>query len=169
VSQRLILDVGCGSRSEHIFLEKKNVVYCDLRITTHNKRFLSVCCDAQLLPFQEKVFQFSHASHLLEHLPEPLSCLKEIKRVTRNKVIIKVPKATSQRDYWDNPEHIYAWNIDSLKNLLGLVFSKVEAYPTRRTVIQFPFLQQTFNRLVFWVIQFLSQEKTNEITAICRL
>ena len=40
-----------------------------------------VCCDSHFLPFQEKVFDYVHCAHVLEHLVNPNAAFVELKRV----------------------------------------------------------------------------------------
>lgn len=81
----MLLDVGSGSHP-HPHAE----VTCDIFFNAEfrggsfnardQKNF--VICDAQYLPFRDKVFQESNCTHVLEHLKDPRLGFKELKRVS---------------------------------------------------------------------------------------
>lgn len=50
-----------------------------------------VQADATNLPFEDKSFDIACLDEVLEHMPDPVSALKEAKRVARKKIIITVP------------------------------------------------------------------------------
>jgi SAM-dependent methyltransferase len=119
-----ILDCGCGSQKYHSPL-RGDVVSVDKEVTSFNRSFLDVRCDAHHLPFKDSAFDIVYASHILEHLFDPLAFLKEIERVARKKVIIRVPNLLFP-DQMESENHIFSWSKNSLKNLLSLVFDRVE-------------------------------------------
>lgn len=94
----LTLDVGCGIRY-------KGLVNLDIRITGYNPEVVSnqklfmdckqipnfIRADGQYLPFQDSVFEIVYCSHLIEHVHRPLKLLKELIRVSRDKIIIECP------------------------------------------------------------------------------
>jgi len=83
----LVLDIGSGLNP----LKEENVIHVDInRLSKH----LELVCDAYYLPFQNNKFQIVHASHILEHLENPIKVLEEWKRVTKHLIIIKVPNAS---------------------------------------------------------------------------
>ncbi len=143
-----ILDIGCGASSGHQLqlLDKKGVIHIDIRITDFNKQIINVQCDANSLPFREKVFVLSYCSHTLEHVTNPLKVLKEIKRVTKRKAIIKVPSIQGVIDK-EAPSHFFTWSKYSLRNILNLVFDKVEVFesyrPYKSALSQLPILSRT--------------------------
>jgi len=49
-----------------------------------------VQADAAKLPFKDKIFDTAVLSEILEHVPDPVKCLKEAKRVAK-KIVITVP------------------------------------------------------------------------------
>jgi ubiquinone/menaquinone biosynthesis C-methylase UbiE len=123
VWKNLTLDVGCGANP-------KGDVNGDLFIgyTPHNitisinpkktKNFVKL--DAHFLPFKDKAFVKTFSFHCLEHLEHPLSALKEMRRVTREHLIIKVP-------CW----HFYIYVIDFIslfKCFFGLPLVKTTKY-----------------------------------------
>lgn len=79
------LNVGCGSD-----------VWGDVRLDVAKANLrglftLTVLADAHNLPFRDKCFEVTKASHILEHLMNPFKALDEIIRVTRDKIILRFP------------------------------------------------------------------------------
>jgi len=70
------LDIGCGfSKGEH---KKKGEIGIDL-----NRGICDVVADAQNLPFRNEVFDKIVLYSVLEHLDNPLKCLRECVRVAK--------------------------------------------------------------------------------------
>ena len=56
--------------------------------------------DACHLPFRNASFRQTKSSHLLEHLPDPLTAIDEIDRVTTEEVILKFPTEKDVTPYF---------------------------------------------------------------------
>lgn len=69
------LDIGCGHFPHH---RTNDAIGLDL-----HKGKCDIVADAQHLPFRPEVFDFVYVIHLLEHLPEPMLCLRDIKYVLK--------------------------------------------------------------------------------------
>jgi len=69
------LDVGCGWNLN--FQRKRGTIGVDIR-----KGLCTVQADAQHLPFKDGVFKKVYLYDILEHLENPLLCLKEVDRVS---------------------------------------------------------------------------------------
>lgn len=79
----MILDVGCGYLpGVH---QRRGGTGIDL-----NKGFCDVQCDATMMPFKDNVFHEIHLIAVLEHIDQPLNCLKECARVARHDATIHV-------------------------------------------------------------------------------
>ena len=153
----MILDVGCGGKP--LFVKGREVIHVDIGHGEH----LEVLCDAHYLPFKDKCFSIVHASHVIEHCRNPLTVIKELKRVTNATVMIKVLNAKC--DY-ASQDHFYSWNRKTLENFLKQVFSEVKVYPSvRATPYKKPFLRLLSRAKTFLVIGLFG---ANELTAICK-
>ena len=80
------LEAGCGSFRGHTPLLKRSYLHMDIQKTEWNKPFLNVVCDVCHLPFKDKSFENVYASHVLEHLDNPICAIKEMIRVSRKTV-----------------------------------------------------------------------------------
>lgn len=99
-SSYVMLDVGCGYGDILLELAKegKMVVGIDLNpncLTVSNARFKKhglrgnfVRCDAQGLPFRDKVFDGAYCNQVIEHVPSPVKMAKEMFRVSRKEIIL---------------------------------------------------------------------------------
>lgn len=122
----MILDVGCG-------LSPKGNVNLDVLITTHQKekyiKFKKVenfiIGDCTNLPLRTGTFNIVYASHVLEHLIRPDLGIKEFKRVSKNKVVIRVPNNPVNIEW---VRHYFSWSKTTLSNYLGLFFDYVHVY-----------------------------------------
>jgi ubiquinone/menaquinone biosynthesis C-methylase UbiE len=74
------LNVGCGRD-----------LWGEVRLDIIRTPTTTIVGDAQHLPFKDKSFCITKASHVLEHLENPIDALNELIRVTTNKMIIKFP------------------------------------------------------------------------------
>lgn len=81
----LTLDVGCGFLKEHT---KRGMIGLD-----RQRGLCNVVGDAEHLPFQDSTFNEILVFDVLEHLPQPLSCLEEISRVAKDNATfhMKIP------------------------------------------------------------------------------
>jgi len=119
----LTLDVGCGANPKGDVNGDLYTGYTphNISITLNPKKAKNfVRLDAHFLPFKDKAFAKTFSFHCLEHLKRPLSALKEMRRVTKGHIIIKVP-------CW----HFYIYLIDFIslfKCYFGLPFVKTTKY-----------------------------------------
>lgn len=112
------LDIGCGNTP-------RGDINGDLFLsdTPHTQQIINkhkipnfIRLDAENLPFRNNIFNIVYSYHCLEHLNNPKKALKEYKRVSKNKVIVRFPK-------W----HFYNYMIESLgiiKAFIGIPFLK---------------------------------------------
>jgi len=88
-----ILDVGCGMRKH------KDAIGIDFR----RVKGVDIIADATFLPFPNDSFDKIILSHIVEHIPDMISFMKEIWRVSKNKATIQIwtPHFTSMNSYTD--------------------------------------------------------------------
>jgi ubiquinone/menaquinone biosynthesis C-methylase UbiE len=102
----MILDVGCGGPIIGLKpLEGKNTIHIDVRRTAVH---IEVQCDVHYLPFQSNGFSTIYASHILEHLNNPIKAIQEMRRVSSKRVIFKVPNASYFKRKNSSEVHIFS-------------------------------------------------------------
>lgn len=123
--------IGCGNKAfgdVNIDLYPEDRNQCSFNWDPKKvKNF--VLADAQYLPFIDNAFNKIYSSHVLEHIPNPLQAVREMKRVCFDRVYLLLP---SQFLAAYCPAHVYSWNPDTLKTLLRLAFENVETGYTKR-------------------------------------
>lgn len=89
-----ILDVGCGNGYFTYYLQKYGSViavdYARAMIAMNPVASLAQA-DVSLLPFADNTFELVFCSNLLHHVPDPMQVLLEMKRVSRQFVVVHEP------------------------------------------------------------------------------
>lgn len=96
-----LLDVGCGTGLLFPYAEKLASLIVGLDISkgmlkeakTQAQNFPTIaliCGDADYMPFPNNTFEAVFAVTLLQNMPNPLSTLNELKRISKNKATIIV-------------------------------------------------------------------------------
>jgi ubiquinone/menaquinone biosynthesis C-methylase UbiE len=111
-SGETLVDVGCGSgRFLKYFKCEKNIGFCvglDLSkgAVYATKRKLQkegvdahlIICDAQRMPFANNTFDIAFSTDMIEHLPSTPKGVKDIVRVSKDKVVICAPNKLNPVD-----------------------------------------------------------------------
>ena len=104
---RVVLDLGCAEGFHTNKLSKMGLSYVvgsdisRVRLKRGNAkkniRTTYLLCDAEHLPFQDEAFDFVLCSEVLEHLPQPVSCLYEVSRILDQdgQLILTTPSSKS--------------------------------------------------------------------------
>lgn len=121
----LVLEVGSGNNPN-----PRSDILCDRYLHDNAERAGEfgividrpfVVADGYHLPFADKTFDYVIASHILEHMSDPVAFVRELMRVSRAGYI-ETPSAVSERIFgWD----FHHWYISRGKN--GLVLQKKSA------------------------------------------
>ena len=113
-----ILDIGCGYSAD-----KNAKVICDIQDLSNfykDKKFIKLI-NAKL-PFKDKEFDFVIASHVLEHVEDLNSFIKELERVALRGYIELPTKLEDNLVFENKKEHLWQVVFDDVKN--ELIFSK---------------------------------------------
>lgn len=129
----MMLEIGPGSNKYKFKPKLLNgeVIYVDLHKPSSRFRNMWVIADGLNLPFKQEAFEEVVASHVLEHLLDPLCFLSECRRVLKNNGSLRLftPNFLSRNAKTD-PEHVHVFNFMSLWNLMRSAGFK-PFYPSR--------------------------------------
>ena len=148
----MILDLGCGTSKYHYSLKGKNIIHVDIN---KNAQHIDIQCDAYNLPFRNGVFSTVYASHILEHLNEPIKAIEEMKKVSSKRVIIRIPNASFFKWKNSSTEHIFSWNH------LQRYFKQVQINETKKESSS---RQQKLLSIILTLFH-----GNNELTAVCTI
>jgi SAM-dependent methyltransferase len=140
-----ILDVGCGEGHTSVMVAHgtgATVVGVELEESALREARLShpdlmtVCGSAYQLPFSSRSFDLVMATEMLEHLDDPMSAARELRRVSASWCLVTVPNEPWWRlanmargAYWsalgNTPGHVQHWTRRSLARFLEQAFDEV--------------------------------------------
>ncbi len=170
----MIIDIGCGNKPiGYVNLDKEFDfnIHIDKGIKMNPKEYFNfIIGDAQELPIKNNCFEIVYSSHLLEHLPIPLKALYEFKRISKEKIIIKIPLSIDDFKS-EHEKHLYSWNHSTFRNLLEIVFNDVdirlnsniylcEKRKLYKILMKIPFGLNVFNKVTFKFF-------INELIGVC--
>jgi len=119
-----VLEVGCGKAaflSKHMS-EGHHVTAVDINIEPGlKKEFPNITfkeSNIEQLPFENKAFDTVVSTHTLEHVIDIFAAIQELRRVTRKRLIIVVPKQRPYRYTFDLHLHFFPYE-HSLMVLMG--------------------------------------------------
>lgn len=126
VRGRLVLDVACGTGYGASILRAAGaemVISLDvsrdaLQFGCSRYSIIPTCCDAQCLPLNTSSCDAVVSLETIEHLPDPIAFVRELKRVLRGggELLITTPNAV--RSPGTNPYHLTEMTIDELRGIL---------------------------------------------------
>ena len=142
---KIILDVGCGTGYITDIINRSvdaNIICCDMnsnRISFAKTQFHleTIIADVTYLPFKNSSFDTVLAIEIIEHLQNMESAINEIKRVSKENVIITVPhdpyfmmanflRGKNLKTFGNPPDHINHFNKKTFKSILSKYYLKGE-------------------------------------------
>lgn len=115
-----VLEVGCGrGYLSGKMAALKPVSACDMYISpTVKTRYANVhftAANIESLPYQDKQFDTVVCTHTLEHVINIQKAISELRRVTKKRLIIVVPKQRPYRYSFDLHIHFfpYKWSLEA--------------------------------------------------------
>ena len=116
-----VLDIGCGYTAHD-----KATVICDIQDLSNfykDKKFVKL--NENVLPFENKEFDFVIASHVIEHVKDVNFFIKELERVS-TKGYIELPTILEDNLVFENKkDHLWHMEFDDIKSQL-LVSKKIQ-------------------------------------------
>ena len=111
-----VLDIGCGYTAH-----KNATVICDIQDLSNfyqDKNFVKL--DGKILPFKDNEFDFVIASHVIEHVKDVNTFIKELSRVS-SKGYIELPTILEDNLVFENKkDHIWHMEFDDIENKLNI-------------------------------------------------
>ena len=111
-----VLDIGCGYTAH-----KNATVICDIQDLSNfynDKNFVKL--DGNILPFKDNQFDFVIASHVIEHVKDVDTFIKELSRVS-SKGYIELPTILEDNLVFENKkDHIWHMEFDDIENKLNI-------------------------------------------------
>jgi len=162
-----ILDIGCGRGVMLSILKKKGWHVYGTEFSRHSSSFareryaIEVATkDVADCQFPARTFDVVTMWHVLEHLPYPLSTIKEVGRILKSggRLIIEVPNFgglqarlfTNKWFHLDSPRHIFHFNEDTLVNYIEKSgFKVIKAQNLSWEYDPFGFIQSFLNTFSF--------------------
>ena len=116
-----VLDIGCGYTAHN-----KATVICDIQDLSNfykDKKFVKL--NENVLPFENKEFDFVIASHVIEHVKDVKFFIKELERVS-TKGYIELPTILEDNLVFENKkDHLWHMEFDDIKSQL-LISKKIQ-------------------------------------------
>ena len=111
-----VLDIGCGYTAH-----KNATVICDVQDLSnfyHHKNFIKL--ESNILPFKNNEFDFVIASHVIEHVKDVKTFIKELVRIS-SKGYIELPTILEDNLVFENKkDHIWHTEFDDIENKLNI-------------------------------------------------
>ena len=166
-----VLDIGCGYTAH-----KNATVISDIQDLSNfynDKNFVKL--DGNILPFKDNEFDFVIASHVIEHVKDVNTFIKELSRVS-SKGYIELPTILEDNLVFENKkDHIWHMEFDDIKNKLN-ISKKIQYLEPLITVSTSKKLSKIFRQSLvlelYWEdhIEFnLIQKNKNDFQKISRL
>ena len=166
-----VLDVGCGYTAH-----KNATVICDIQDLAEfykDRNFIKL--ENNILPFKNKEFDFVIASHVIEHVEDVKTFIKELERVS-SKGYIELPTILEDNLVFENKkDHIWHMEFDDVNNKL-LISEKFQFLEPLLTVSSSKKFSQIFRQSLvlelYWTdtIEFeLISKKLDKFEKISRL
>ncbi len=138
-----LLDIGCGDGALIVELARRQpawrfagveIAEAAVELAADRCRDADVrCYDGEALPWDAGAFELAVLSHVLEHVPDPVSVLREAARVA-TWVIVEVPlednvsaRRASKRAVADDVGHIQRFSRESLARVAAQAGMRVSA------------------------------------------
>ena len=158
-----ILDIGCGYTAH-----ENATVICDVQdLSSFYKDKNFVKLDGNVLPFKDNEFDFVIASHVIEHVEDVNTFIKELSRVS-SKGYIELPTILEDNLVFENKkDHIWHMEFDDIENKLNISekIQYLEPVITVSTSKKFSkIFRQSLVLELYWedTIEFRFIEKKNE-------
>lgn len=141
ISRGKVLDIGCGLGAGLVAYKEKGFEAVGLEPSPVKNLYGKQQFDVEIIkgtidnnPFSSESFDLVILSHVLEHLTDPIDCLRKIKDLVKSDgyLYIEVPDASNYIRWWDAFYVPHLTNFDY--NTLCLCINKAGLVPLARAV-----------------------------------
>jgi SAM-dependent methyltransferase len=130
-----LLDLGCGlgDGTANFIDGRRTVVGLDYDPSTAasamrlHPGLVTTCADGTKLSLKSRSFDYVCSSHLIEHFTDPEPHVAELARVVNDDGEVLVLTPNKPADF-ENPYHLYLFEPDDLRAMLGRHFHDVTVY-----------------------------------------
>jgi SAM-dependent methyltransferase len=144
--QHCLLDVGAGTRPYWPVYKDyfSKCVSFDASFSPHNTTSVDLFANANLLPFQEKVFDCIICTEVLEHVPNPVAVLNEINRVLKpgGRVFLTTPFLVALHempyDFYRYTPSALQWMAKQSNLVVETIITKGDFFALAMYVILYP-------------------------------
>lgn len=112
-----LLDVGCGKKPYADLIQVDTYIGLDVPTSMHGIQKVDVIGTAWRLPFRDQVFDSILCTEVLEHVPDPVAALQEMRRVTRTHGVLLLTVPLSEQLH-EEPYDFYRFTRYALTDLL---------------------------------------------------
>jgi SAM-dependent methyltransferase len=146
-----VLNIGAGYTAKS--RKRPWVVHLDLDPRVLEGCVLGAAGDAQRLPFRSGTFSGALLKDVLEHVPDPVEALCEVRRVCEPgaELIVTVPRAIP-RAVWADPTHLRGFTARSLEWTMAMagwtVVGRIDRIGSIPGAGRFPVLLRNAHRLL---------------------
>jgi SAM-dependent methyltransferase len=146
LSAAKVLDIGCGAGDHLLIFKRFGWLTAGAEISqrackTGNELGLNIRCGTlENAGFPSNSFDFVLLNHTLEHLPNPLKSLLEVKRILKpnGTVMVCLPNHASiqaklfHKFYWqiDSPRHLFSFTPKSFQEMAKKAKMRIKAFRT---------------------------------------
>ncbi len=121
ITGNTVLDVGCGNGYlANTVYDKYKVEVCgiDIIVPTQNDNVRFIKGEIENIPFEDNSFDTVLSTHTLEHIPDIMRAVKEIRRVAKKRIILVVPREREYKYTFNLHIHFFPYSF-SFHKLLG--------------------------------------------------
>ena len=154
-NEKKILDAGCGIGKIMDFIPKEKDVYGidfseeAIKIAKRKGYKKIVNVDLEKIPFSRNFFDLSLCIEVLQYVKDPIQVMKELKRVTKGRIIIAIPNHK-----WFKIRSIFSLKfrrkykeITRKEHTTDITFIKELAYNSNLKISQIVYISRKLNNL----------------------
>lgn len=125
-----LLDVGCGKKPYANLIHVDAYIGLDVPTSMHGTQQVDVIGTVLGLPFKDEVFDSILCTEVLEHVPDPVAALQEMRRVTRPGGVLLLTVPLSEQLH-EEPYDFYRFTRYALTYLLDKTGWRVQCIHER--------------------------------------